>query len=258
MTRAPTWMALIVLIGATGVSVRAAEPQQDDRASSTAPRTAAADEPHGPVNQFLRDTLSDYRNVFSWQNAAWLGVGGAAALVAHGVDEDVHGEVLEAGTTTLPGAYLYGAARFQVPFAVVWWIAGHAAGSDLASATGRDLLRAQISAISWTAAIQWATERTRPNGDPRSLPSGHTSAAFATAAVLYGHYGWKLGVPALAAAAYTGTSRITVDAHWLSDVMFGAVLGAVCGRTVTVRLREYRVVVVPRGAVVIVQISRAS
>ena len=89
-------------------------------------------------------------------------------------------------------------------------------------------MRAQISAVSWTYAFKYAVNRTRPNGDPRSFPSGHSSAVFATAMVLQEHYGWKVGLPIFAAAAYTAASRITVNKHWASDVTFGAVLGMAC------------------------------
>ena len=133
----------------------------------------------------------------------------------------------------------------QIPVAVSWWVAGHALGSQRSSAAGRDLLRAQISVFSWTNAIKWTARRTRPNGDPRSFPSGHASASFATAAILQTHYGWKVGVPAFAAAAYTAASRVAANEHWLSDVTFGATLGLVCARTVTIRLRDHRFALVP-------------
>ena len=56
--------------------------------------------------------------------------------------------------------------------------------------------------------------------------------------VLQEHYGWKVGVPVFAAATYTATSRITVNKHWASDVAFGAVLGMVSGRAVTLHVRK--------------------
>lgn len=72
-----------------------------------------------------------------------------------------------------------------------------------------------------------------PNGqDDLSFPSGHTSNSFALAAVAERHYGWKLGLPAYLVAGLVGASRIEQDKHHLSDVMSGAVLGYVVGRTV--------------------------
>lgn len=201
----------------------------------------------GAASKFLHDELADYRNFFSWSNAEWLGIGGLAALASHPADEPIHEHVVEDGTSTYPGAYVYGSQVFQLPLAAAVWIVGHAAGNDRAADTGRDLVRAQISVFSWTNAIKWTVGRTRPNGDPRGFPSGHAAASFAAAAVVQAHYGWKLGVPAMAIAAYTAASRVAADEHWLSDVVFGASLGLVCGRTVTVRLRQQQVVISPIG-----------
>jgi membrane-associated phospholipid phosphatase len=120
------------------------------------------------------------------------------------------------------------------------------------------LLRAQLAVGSWTYAIKLATQRTRPNGETHSFPSGHASASFATAAVLQDHYGWKVGVPAFVAAAYTAASRVTANQHWTSDVVFGAALGVACGRTVTIKFRESRISIapapVPGGAGVLVNV----
>jgi membrane-associated phospholipid phosphatase len=132
-----------------------------------------------------------------------------------------------------------------VPLAIGWWITGHAVDSARSADAGRDLLRAQINATSWAYAWKYAVNRTRPNGDPRSFPSGHATAAFATAMVLEDHYGWKVGVPFFAAATYTSISRLTVNKHWASDVTFGAFVGIASARTVTLHLRRERFAVMP-------------
>jgi len=81
--------------------------------------------------------------------------------------------------------------------------------------------------------LKLAVGRERPNGqDNKSFPSGHTSNAFAMAAVAERHYGWKLGVPAYVLAGVMGASRLHQDKHWLSDVVAGATLGYIVGRTV--------------------------
>jgi len=87
--------------------------------------------------------------------------------------------------------------------------------------------------IGYTELLKAAVGRERPNGEnDRSFPSGHTSNAFTLATVLERHYGWKAGVPAYAVAATMGYSRIVRDKHWLSDVVAGATLGYIVGRTV--------------------------
>jgi membrane-associated phospholipid phosphatase len=87
-------------------------------------------------------------------------------------------------------------------------------------------------------ALKFMADRTRPNGDPRSFPSGHATATFATAMVLQDHYGWKLGVPTFVAATYTAISRLTENKHWASDVTMGAFVGIASARTVTLHLRD--------------------
>ena len=47
-------------------------------------------------------------------------------------------------------------------------------------------------------------------------------------------FGWKAGVPGYALATYVAGSRLSENAHFLSDVLFGAGIGIVSGRTVTV------------------------
>ena len=107
------------------------------------------------------------------------------------------------------------------------------------------MTESQISVVSWTYAIKYATDRTRPNGDPHSLPSGHASTSFATATVLQNHYGWKLGLPAYIVATYSGVSRIYDNQHWASDVVLGAAVGIASGRTATLRLRQTQMTVAP-------------
>ena len=112
-------------------------------------------------------------------------------------------------------------------------------------AVGRDLVRAQISATSWTYLSKFVTQRDRPNGDPRAFPSGHTSSTFATATVLQRHYGWKVGVPFYALGVYAGASRIVAEKHWTSDVVFGAAVGVASGYTVTRRIHSHAITMGP-------------
>jgi hypothetical protein len=96
-----------------------------------------------------------------------------------------------------------------------------------------DMLDASIVNFGYTELIKVAVGRERPNGqDNKSFPSGHTSNSFALAAVAERHYGWKLGVPAYLVAGLVGASRLEQDKHYLSDVVAGAALGYIVGRTV--------------------------
>ena len=96
-----------------------------------------------------------------------------------------------------------------------------------------DLMDAFLLNWGYTNVFKYAVGRERPNGqDEKSFPSGHASNAFALAAVVERHYGWKAGLPAYALASLVGVSRLQRNKHYLSDVLGGATLGYIVGRTV--------------------------
>ncbi len=85
-----------------------------------------------------------------------------------------------------------------------------------------------------TAGIKAASQRRRPDDSDRySFLSGHTSNSFMWATVVSRRYGWKVGAPFYAVAAYVGSSRLQGRKHNLTDVIAGAALGYIVGRTVT-------------------------
>jgi membrane-associated phospholipid phosphatase len=212
----------------------------------------------GGLHGFARDVWSDYRNFVSLDNMQTAVLGGSMAGIISSTDEMVRESNAAPTPYALKPGATYGNVTLQLPIAIGWWITGRAIGSAGAAAAGRDLVRAQISAVSWTYVVKYAADRTRPNGDPRSFPSGHASSTFATATVLQRHYGWKVGLPAFAAATYTGVERITNNKHWASDVAFGATIGVLSGQTVTLHVRQSRVQVrpqpLPGGAGVLVDV----
>jgi hypothetical protein len=255
-----SWLVVSWLLGAgaaaaqdvtaAGRAVIAADPSSL-RAPLLSAAAVAQTAGESGFRRFVTDVGRDYRNYLSVETLEWMAPGGVVALGVHQLDEEIRVETESPSPglqTTLKGGDHYGNLTLQVPLAAVWWIAGHAGGHPKAASAGRDLVRAQISALSWTYALKYAVDRERPNGDPRSFPSGHASATFATATVLQQHYGWKLGVPFYALAAYTAASRISANKHWASDVTFGAIVGLTAGRAVTVRLRSHRMSLAPMPA----------
>ena len=76
----------------------------------------------------------------------------------------------------------------------------------------------------------------RPDGsNNKSFPSGHTSISFASAATLQNRYGWKVGLPAQAVAAFVGVARIEARKHYWYDVVAGAAIGEASGFLITSR-----------------------
>lgn len=85
-----------------------------------------------------------------------------------------------------------------------------------------------------------ATWSAKPFSGHVSFPSGHTTQAFALAAVVSGHYRqpW-VRLTAFFIAGGVGIARIQLNKHYASDVVLGAVIGTAVGGTV-VALNEKR------------------
>jgi hypothetical protein len=91
--------------------------------------------------------------------------------------------------------------------------------------------RALIYTAGVTELLKVGIQRQRPNGsDHYSMPSGHTSTAFATATALTYSYGWKAAAVAYPLATFVGMTRMADDMHWLSDTVAGAFIGIWMGR----------------------------
>ena len=135
---------------------------------------------------------------------------------------------------------------------VIGTLAGTESIADPAIHTAGGLLAATVV----TTAIKGVFGRARPRAaeDPvhefglgrgfreaghpfRSFPSGHTTAAFAMAAVLSAEsaHRWPRAHPYVKWSAYslatlTGLSRMYHNQHWASDVFLGAGIGVVVGK----------------------------
>ena len=74
----------------------------------------------------------------------------------------------------------------------------------------------EATSVGTAYALKHIVREERPNGaDFQSFPSDTSALAFAPAQYLWDRYGWEYGVPAYAAAIYTGYSRVEAkDHHW--------------------------------------------
>jgi hypothetical protein len=211
---------------------------------STVAVTAA---PAFAQGELIKDTIVDFRNLPSRDTATWLAIGAVVASMGHIADGSTSGAMSGArGMDKLfsPGETM-GGARMQLAGALAAYTIGRSTANARVTALGADLVRANIMAQALTAGIKLSVRRTRPDGTQYSFPSGHTSVSFAAATVVQRHFGWKAGVPAYAAATYVAASRIQDKRHYLSDVAFGAAVGIVAGRTVTIGHGDHRFAVQP-------------
>jgi membrane-associated phospholipid phosphatase len=83
----------------------------------------------------------------------------------------------------------------------------------------------------------WFDDHTRYGLSDGSFPSGHTIAAFSVATVIARRYGNHRWVPyaAYGLAGLVGFSRLTLSAHFVSDVFMGGALGYSISRFVVLR-----------------------
>jgi membrane-associated phospholipid phosphatase len=204
--------------------------------SATPAAGLAAPTPLPSVASLFRDLGNDFRRLPSREAAIILGAAGGASLAIRGQDAPITRNwstspaldgLFEPGATVGGGAVQFGGAL--ATFAL-----GRTLKSPRISIVGADLVRAQIVGTVLTQGIKVSTGRQRPDGTRFSFPSGHTSSSFATAAVLQRHFGWKAGIPAYGLAAFVAGSRLQENRHYMSDVIFGAAVGIVSGRAVTV------------------------
>ena len=151
--------------------------------------------------------------------------------------------------------------------------AGLIAKNDRAKAVAFDaFVSSLIASKVVTPALKQIAGRDRPSevdgafefGGGSSFPSNHATQAFAVASVIAAHHDsrWVDGA-AYGVATLVGASRIYDDAHWVSDVVAGAVIGVTTGRFVvrTNKLRRAEWSVVPiyegdrRGAAVSISLD---
>ena len=216
------------------------------RAQTREPATPA----NTPIPSFQRlftDLPADVRRLPTTGNAVWLGATGILALSVHPKDSTItqHAFGSLGLETALDGGASIGGGLVQGSAALGTYIVGRLTHRPAVAILGADLVRAQIINTGLTQGVKLSVNRTRPDGAPFSFPSGHSSSAFATATVLQRHFGWKAGIPAYAMATYVASSRLTENKHFLSDVIFGAGIGIVSGRAVTVGRASERFVIAP-------------
>ena len=238
-------------------------------ASSTAgdqipirPAGPAATPEHTGVKALFKDFGNDVKHVPSTNNAIILGIGGAAALAVHPADDNVTPYLIDASWAhrTFGFGAILGDSPTLIGLSLGTYAWGRIRDEKTVSHVGMDMLQAIMLEEMIVETMKYSTRRQRPDGSgANSFPSGHAAGTFAVATALERHASWKLWAPAYAGAAYVAMSRLHDNRHYLSDVVFGAAVGTMVGRTVTRPGHALPITVVPvRGGAAIAYVKNGN
>ena len=232
----------IVVIGASAATPLAAQtstpsfdpPRPGIDASRFLPDGGFAEgDGHRTLAAFPKNVGRGLVSVFRTNNVAPLLVGASLAGSSNFFDERAQGAFGGKAPGFGSAGQSAGSAKVVIPFTVGLFVAGRASSSSRFRAATYDMAESLAVTSIYTAGFKHAVQRTRPDGSDRlSFPSGHTAHTFTLASVANAHYGPKVGVPAFALAAAVGLSRVERGKHNVSDVLAGATLGFVVGRSV--------------------------
>jgi len=195
--------------------------------------TDFAEDGRRTLGAFPKNLGKSLVGVFAKDNLAPLLIGAAATGAGSAFDQRARVGLVGQVPGLSSAASRAGGTSVMVPATIGLFALGRFSHDTRFRAFSYDATQAMIVNGVYSSILKNAVRRERPDGaDSLSFPSGHTSAAFALATVAEKHYGWKAGVPSYLAASAIGLSRISNNRHYLSDVLAGATLGVIAGRTV--------------------------
>ncbi len=263
-------MVRTLLIGLLGGVLSLAAPLSAEEPSA-APEAAGAPLSDRNVVEGAKLILFDTGDLLTapirWDGGDWLRFGIAGAAVTGTVlalDQPIR-EAAQRSRTTSRDDFATTVQRFGQEYSWAAIGAFAIAGWGFDDSTSRrvvvDALAASLIAGGIvTTTVKYAVGRYRP-GDTEatwyarpfsgnvSFPSGHTTQAFALAAVVSGHYRqpW-VRITSFFIAGCVGLARIHLNQHFTSDVLLGALIGtAVGGSVVTINEKRRRGEVAAEG-----------
>jgi len=198
------------------------------------------------VPQFWHETVLFVKQPTKWNSKDWLiaGTVTAATLAAMPFDERVahssQGNQRYGNSAAVEGGRIYGEWYSIIGVAGGVGLFGIIANDTTAKKMSIELLQAGLYSEIITSVLKVAIGRARPeiSEDPftfkpfnlaydyHSMPSGHTTSAFALSTVLSRHaHTTTLKILAYVPAGFTMFSRIYQNQHWLSDEIIGAAIG---------------------------------
>jgi membrane-associated phospholipid phosphatase len=215
-----------------------AEPQTNS-ISSLISSTERADP---GLKEFPRELLLNFRALVSTDNLAPLAVGAAATAVVKIPNTRVENFFASKPKYLFhePGDYM-GATWVAAPTMVGLLLIGQKSDDARFRSFSYSLAQGYVINQSIVMGLKKVVGSQRPNGDNSlSFPSGHAAGAFTWAATVSHYYGLKAGIPAYLAATYVGFARLDDRAHRLTDVVAGAAIGYIVGKTVSRRANPDR------------------
>jgi len=233
------------------------------------PPAAAGEEGKKPTRKFpsaLAHNLWDDAKHLPRQNSVyWLAGGGAAALAVHPLDDNINRHFAGSGATDAfwkPGQFI-GNTGVLLGAGAMSYVIGRSRKSDRVQHLGMDTIEAELLSAGIVYGLKEAVRRPRPDiaeahpASGFSFPSGHAASTFAAATVLQQHLGYKAGIPTYLVASYVAMSRLHENVHNASDVVFGATVGIIVGRSVTWHGRNFYAspMLLPRGSGIVVTID---
>jgi hypothetical protein len=242
----------VVLADGLDAAVADAAAIQDSGAQAQPgpPDTSAPKKPptpeHTGLHALFHNVVEDITKLPAMQNVYIAAIGGGLALAAHPADSTLNAKLAShydlVNAIFAPGKY-FGDTPEQVALSLATFTYGRLTDKPKVSHLANDLLQAQILSELLVEPLKFATHRIRPYQTSCrwdcSFPSGHSSITFAAATVIERHLGWKYSIPGYLIASYVAASRLHDNQHFLSDVVFGAAVGSIAGRTVVHHAADY-------------------
>jgi membrane-associated phospholipid phosphatase len=206
---------------------QAAPPAQAEKVTPPVPEQSTS------LRTIFRDLAIDFKHMPS-RESLWIAAGGgAAALVVHPADHSLNAKLAGNDGVFKAGAVIGNTATLVGASFATWGI-GKAVGNHEVSHLGLDALRAIIETETMVQGLKYTVRRERPDhSSGYAFPSGHAAATFAVATVIERHPGVRWSLLGYGVASYVAISRLHENVHYLSDVVFGAAVGTIAGRTVT-------------------------
>lgn len=233
------------------------------------PPAAVGEEGKKPTRGFFsslgHNLKDDVKHLPRMNSVYVLAIGGAGAAAIHPFDDNINKHFAGTGSTDAffkPGQVI-GNTAVLLGAGLTSYIVGRTKNSDRAQHLGMDTIEAELLTAGIVFGVKETVRRERPEGAENSnatgfsFPSGHAASTFAAATVLQQHLGYKYGVPTYLIASYVAMSRLHENVHNASDVVFGAAVGVMVGRTVTWHGRNFYAspMLLPKGSGVIVNVN---